>query len=707
MASNSSASILNLGALAYYDEKLKKWVNDKTLKDVDPATLMTSNKTLVQDMNNPDADTVLSTEGLENELKMYAHKSALAQYAPMKHASSVPEAYDHATSALYSHVKLSDVFNTPLEGGTVEDENGNTYAKADDGVGASQYAVYDAYNALNTAKANKDHSSTTTQHGVATDTKYGHAKIVDNLNADTYVEGEVLSARQGYELAQAIGNMTGLDYKKVSSLPSTGEKGFIYLKAKDPSDEENNIYEEYLWIGDKFEKIGDTKVDLADYQKISEAVKVDDTSTTSTSNTWSAKKLNDSLQEVNDSLVDKADKADLNKKSNGGMISTDFLTSLGDTTGTPTEFITKLFEYMGITHGNLYTMAHSGNKTPLFNYGILPTNDNYFLEIKATTTTTFSIRAIKQNEDKIFYKRVVSAGATNWKELATQDNLDLKQNSNSALKYLYSTSITSVSTTATTTPNYYIRIDGIPTDYTGSTRVKSWKIRTRYNHTYELVLTPWNNEGTNADRVLRLLATEGTNSNSCTVDCAYKFSSGTEDITMSIIFKITARSSATPFYVANLVSETADADNYVWTRLGNDAATVTLEDGSTMTCADYYATFTPCQKTEMATMDKVATDERLSYVSLTSTDIGKVFDIPSDCKKITFAPRTDNSTVALQPTTLFMSWITASQTYRCSFVDGTSNAQVVVKVDASTKKFTFVSQSGNININNVLVNFLS
>lgn len=253
-----------------------------------------------------------------------------------------------------------------------------------------------------------------------------------------------------------------------------------------------------------------------------------------------------------------------------------------------------------------YLMASIGttNATILFNKGILPVNLPGIIEINksARVNIIYTIDAgIKYSTS------ATSAGAAfkPWKEFATQENLDLKQNSNSALKYLYSTSITSASTTSTATPNFYIRIDGIPTDYTGSTRVKSWKIRTRYNHTYELVLTPWNNEGTNADRVLRLLATEGTSSNSCTVDCAYKFSSGTEDITMSIIFKITARSSATPFRVANLVSETADADNYVWTRLGNDTATVTLEDGSTMNCADYYATFTPCQKTQMATMDNL------------------------------------------------------------------------------------------------------
>ena len=197
--------------------------------------------------------------------------------------------------------------------------------------------------------------------------------------------------------------------------------------------------------------------------------------------------------------------------------------------------------------------------------------------------------------------------------------VSLKQEQSSALKHLYNAAIASANTTTSAASNYYIRVDGIPTDYTGSTHVKSWKIRTRYNHTYELVITPWYNEGNKADRVLRLIGVEGNGSQSCVVDCAYKFSSTTEIGTMSIIFKIAARASATPFRVANSVSEAGDSDKYTWTKLGNDTATVTLEDGSTMTCADYYATFTPCQKTQMTTMDNIK-----SKVELTDTGCAKL-----------------------------------------------------------------------------------
>ena len=49
----------------------------------------------------------------------------------------------------------------------------------------------------------------------------------------------------------------------VEDLPPTGEKGVIYLKSNGGSG--NNIYDEYIWTGTAFEKIGTTAVDLSNY----------------------------------------------------------------------------------------------------------------------------------------------------------------------------------------------------------------------------------------------------------------------------------------------------------------------------------------------------------------------------------------------------------------------------------------------------------
>lgn len=67
-----------------------------------------------------------------------------------------------------------------------------------------------------------------------------------------------------------IGDITGVKFVIVTSLPSVGEKGTIYLMKNDSSTEANNIYDEYIWIADKnsYEKLGSfsTSIDLSNYQ---------------------------------------------------------------------------------------------------------------------------------------------------------------------------------------------------------------------------------------------------------------------------------------------------------------------------------------------------------------------------------------------------------------------------------------------------------
>lgn len=64
----------------------------------------------------------------------------------------------------------------------------------------------------------------------------------------------------------AIKGVTQFDYQVVESIPSEGVKGTIYLVANTGTEE--NIYDEYLFINNKFEKIGTTEIDLSGYVKI-------------------------------------------------------------------------------------------------------------------------------------------------------------------------------------------------------------------------------------------------------------------------------------------------------------------------------------------------------------------------------------------------------------------------------------------------------
>lgn len=73
-------------------------------------------------------------------------------------------------------------------------------------------------------------------------------------------------------ISTAIGGITGVEFRIVSSLPSTGESDVIYLVSNSGSSP--NSYDEYIWIvpsggSGRFEKIGTTDIDLSGYLQIS------------------------------------------------------------------------------------------------------------------------------------------------------------------------------------------------------------------------------------------------------------------------------------------------------------------------------------------------------------------------------------------------------------------------------------------------------
>lgn len=65
-----------------------------------------------------------------------------------------------------------------------------------------------------------------------------------------------------------VGGITGFDYQIVDSLadlPETGTKGIIYLVPDNHGTQD--VYDEYIWVGDKYEKIGNTDINLDGYVK--------------------------------------------------------------------------------------------------------------------------------------------------------------------------------------------------------------------------------------------------------------------------------------------------------------------------------------------------------------------------------------------------------------------------------------------------------
>jgi hypothetical protein len=74
------------------------------------------------------------------------------------------------------------------------------------------------------------------------------------------------------------GISVGLTPTVVAELPTTGESDKLYL-VPNGSSGTTNTYDEFIWVADKYEKVGNTSIDLSNYV------------TTSTLNTELAKKV--------------------------------------------------------------------------------------------------------------------------------------------------------------------------------------------------------------------------------------------------------------------------------------------------------------------------------------------------------------------------------------------------------------------------------
>lgn len=65
------------------------------------------------------------------------------------------------------------------------------------------------------------------------------------------------------KLHELVSNINSFEIKVVSSLPTIGESNVIYFVNKNGSD--SDVYDEYIYVGGSWEKIGNTEVDLSDY----------------------------------------------------------------------------------------------------------------------------------------------------------------------------------------------------------------------------------------------------------------------------------------------------------------------------------------------------------------------------------------------------------------------------------------------------------
>ena len=115
-------------------------------------------------------------------------------------------------------------------------------------------------NTINSALTNKaEKSEIPTKLGQLSNDKGFITNSVNNLT-NYYKKTEVYTQT---EINNLLANISTLDIEVVTKLPTTGNASTIYLVPKDA--ETNDIYDEYLYINAKWERIGSTAIDLTPY----------------------------------------------------------------------------------------------------------------------------------------------------------------------------------------------------------------------------------------------------------------------------------------------------------------------------------------------------------------------------------------------------------------------------------------------------------
>lgn len=99
-------------------------------------------------------------------------------------------------------------------------------------------------------------------HRVVTDTQIStwDAKQAA-LAFNTAYDATTNKAATMTDINNAISGLTGFHFEIVQALPETGESNIIYLVLKS-TNEAGNIYTEYAWINNAWEKLGDTQISI-------------------------------------------------------------------------------------------------------------------------------------------------------------------------------------------------------------------------------------------------------------------------------------------------------------------------------------------------------------------------------------------------------------------------------------------------------------
>lgn len=139
------------------------------------------------------------------------------------------------------------------------------------GLGSAAYAnttQFETAGAANVVRGSSlDPAGTVTVYGALASAQAAQDGVDAINNAGYQTASQVTQA-----INDALADVTGISYEVITTFPATGKSGVIYLKAN--SGLAPNIYDEYIWYNNNYEKIGTTDVDLSGYMLTTDMVAI-------------------------------------------------------------------------------------------------------------------------------------------------------------------------------------------------------------------------------------------------------------------------------------------------------------------------------------------------------------------------------------------------------------------------------------------------
>lgn len=182
--------------------------------------------------------------------------------APVDHAASTGK-YGIGTNVLFGHVQLSDshtstsnsssgIAATPAAVKEAYDTGANalTLAQTASTNAATALSTANSANSAAAGKAPTNHSSTSTQYGVATQSNYGHVKLTTNMNTSVYNDDNMALTAKALEKYFSFSSIASVTESTLVSLGYASSTSGIYCRIYVTCNFDGSLFKVYggLWL---------------------------------------------------------------------------------------------------------------------------------------------------------------------------------------------------------------------------------------------------------------------------------------------------------------------------------------------------------------------------------------------------------------------------------------------------------------------------